>query len=609
MMLIMAVNYFGKIQVYNVDPKDEWRACGYSDVLFDGQFVYYCPFDEGKENGVVLRYNTEKPFKDPTAWSIYDAGDTDGLNTKSYFGLVFDGRYIYFVPASCKDAPYAHCRVLRYDTQGPFGKAESWAAYDAKDTGGEVCRGYRGGVFDGRYVYFVPYMNDDFFGFHCVFLRYDTQGPFKSAESWAAYDAGSIGGGPNKGYWGGVKSGAYIYFSPYNRITDNGRVLRYNISLPFKDPASWSVMDLEAIDANCVNLGTPAADDRYVYFPPGQWVWAEAFALCIARYDRDLPFEDPAAWEILDLRDLEPYPQAHASCYFYGQYVLFGPYKNDLLAYNTELPFTDPSAWTVRDIANSDGEMESYGYRGVAADDLYFYFAPYENDAIGWHSMAMRCHVSPCCNQAAPVPGDEDLTKYYVHSPGPESWEITQNKVTVTDAALGYDHYLYRCYGYGAFEGLRVDFYVKLISASYQAIPDARTIKHGALCFSNRRHGQRKSLTDDDLAVQLRADLLSGVMQGCYIQLDRLDGGEGPRYEISLNTAYFCTLHRDEECLGTATLKIYSDAARTSLLATLTQTGFGSRRWRFIYATRGAGEPTEEENACSYECGDIVVDS
>lgn len=313
-MLIMAVNYFGKIQVYNADPRDEWRACGYSDVLFDGQFVYYCPFDEGGENGVVLRYNTEKPFKDPSAWSIYDAGNTDGLNTKGYFGIVFDGRYIYFVPSSCKDAPYAHCRVLRYDTQMPF----------------------------------------------------------KDPAAWSAYDAGGVGGGPNKGYWGGVKSGEYIYFSPYNRITDNGRVLRYNISMPFKDPASWSVMDLEEIDANCVNLGTPAADERYVYFPPGQWVWAETFELCIARYDRELPFEEPDAWEILDLRSLEPYPQAHASCYFYGQYVLFGPYTNDLLAYDTERPFTDPAAWTVRDVANSDGEMYSYGYRGVAADDLYF---------------------------------------------------------------------------------------------------------------------------------------------------------------------------------------------------------------------------------------------
>ncbi|HOV52765.1 MAG TPA: hypothetical protein PKV83_07450, partial [Methanothrix sp.] len=243
---------------------------------------------------------------------------------------------------------------------------------------------------------------------------------------------------------------------------------------------------------------------------------------------------------------------------------------------------------------------------GVAADDLYFYFAPYDNDAIGWHSLAMRCRVSPCCNQAAPVPGYEDLTKYFVQSPGPESWEITEDKVRVTDAALGYDHYLYHCYGFGAFEGFEVDFYVKLISASYQDIPDARTIKHGALCFSNRRHGQRKSLEDDDLAVQMRADFLGGVLQGCYIQLDRLNGGEGPRYEISLDNAYYCTLLRESGSIGTVTLKIYGDPARTSLLATLTQMGFESR-WRFIYATRGAGEPTDEENACSYECGGIVV--
>ncbi len=601
-------NYFGRLQVYDRD--DEHYAIGYSDVISDGQYIYFCPFDKGEENGIVLRYNTIKPFKDPEAWATYDAGNTDGLNTKSYFGLVFDGRFIYFVPSSYRDPPYAHCRVLRYDTRAPFNLASAWAAYNAENTDGLVCRGYRGAVFDGRFVYFIPYMNDDFGGFHGVFLRYDIRAPFKDPSSWSAYNAESIGGGSNKGYWGGVKDGNFIYFSPYNRIADNGRVLRYNCTMLFKDEDSWDAIDLKLINPNCVNLGSPAADGHYIYFPPGQWIWMETFALCIARYNKDLPFGDPSAWEILDLQDLEPYPQAHACAFFYGKYVLFGPYTNDLLAYDMEKPFKDSNAWTVRDVANSDGEMYSYGYRGVAADGQYFYFAPYDNDAVGFHGLAMRCKVEPCINQIAPILGDEDLTKYFVESPGPESWEISADKVKITDAAIGHDHYLYRCYGFGAFEAFEVEFELKLLSVSYDpSISEPRTIKHGTLCFSNRRHGQRKSLDTDDLAVQLRADFLSGVIQHLYIQLDRLNAGDGPIFEIALGTSYYCTLLRESGSLGTVQLKIYSDPERTNLLATLAQTGFStSRKWRFIYAVRGAGEWTPAEaNACSFEVSWIEI--
>lgn len=612
----MTVSYFGKLEIYNADPEDEWICIGFSDVHFDGQYVYYCPYDKGEENGIVLRYNTSKPFHDSSAWNYYDAGNVDGLNTKNYFGMVFDGRFIYFVPADCRDEIGSHGRVLRFDTKGPINQPSSWAAYDAGDTDSLNCRGYRGAVFDGRFIYFIPHINDGMTGdgFHAVFLRYDTRAPFKATSSWAAYDTSALGG---LGYWGGVLSGNYIYFSPYNRLWghENGRVLRYDYFMPFKDPNAWSVMDLEAINSIAVNFGTPAADENYIYFPSGQWVWVEGFELCVARYNKSLPFEDPSSWEIMEMQYLEPFPQAHGCAFFHGQYVLFGPYEFDLLAYDTHLPFTDPKAWTVADVGHSDGIMGTTGYRGVCADGQYFYFAPYESDYWGFSGLCMRCKVEPCINQIRPVPGDEDLTKYYVEADD-GTWTITEDKLTVAGIrAEWWDWYMYRCYGFNAFQVFEVDFEVMLIAASYDpSIADPRSIKHGTVSFSNIRRGQQPSvyygIYEDDPVVNLRIDFLSGVIQHIYIQLDRLNSGSaGPNYEISLGTSYYCTMKRDAGSLGTITLEIYSDEARTVLLTTLTQTGFSTdRKWRFVYITRAAAEPySGEANACSYEVGGVEV--
>ena len=95
------------------------------------------------------------PLTSFDTFDAYDASHTDGLRTVGYFGAVFDGRYVYFVPEQQADLD-THAVVLRYDTHGPFDNPQSYSAYDAAGTAGLDTRGYYGAVFDGRYVYFVP---------------------------------------------------------------------------------------------------------------------------------------------------------------------------------------------------------------------------------------------------------------------------------------------------------------------------------------------------------------------------------------------------------------------------------------------------------------------
>jgi hypothetical protein len=55
-------------------------------------------YGEVTYHALALRYDTTSDFKDSDSWSAYDAGSTDGLNTKGYKYSASDGKYIYYVP-------------------------------------------------------------------------------------------------------------------------------------------------------------------------------------------------------------------------------------------------------------------------------------------------------------------------------------------------------------------------------------------------------------------------------------------------------------------------------------------------------------------------------
>src|SRR5262249_15598737 len=145
---------------YNAGSTDSLHVSAYQGGVFDGRYIYFVPTYIGAgSGGVVLRYDTQSPFSTSSSWHAYDAGTTSGLNSKGYVGAVFDGHYIYFVPYY-GGGGFSHGVVLRYDTQASFTTPSSWSAYDAGSTDGLVTRGYNGAVFDGRYICFVPYWND-----------------------------------------------------------------------------------------------------------------------------------------------------------------------------------------------------------------------------------------------------------------------------------------------------------------------------------------------------------------------------------------------------------------------------------------------------------------
>jgi hypothetical protein len=252
-------------QAFDASNTSGLNTLGYSGAVFDGHYVYFVPFHNGiSYHGQVLRYDTQMDFANMASWSAYDAGNTSGLNTVGYEGGVFDGRYIYFAPYSAGTSG----KVLRYDTQSAFSNSASWQAFDAGNTSGLNTMGYAGAVFDGRYIYFVPARDN--VSYHGRVLRYDTQSAFSTSSSWQAYDAGNTSGLNTKGYIGGVFDGRYIYFAPIRNDTSvSGNVLRYDTQSAFSNSAGWQAIDAgNTSGLNTKGYAGAVFDGRYIYFTP-----------------------------------------------------------------------------------------------------------------------------------------------------------------------------------------------------------------------------------------------------------------------------------------------------------------------------------------------------
>lgn len=242
---------------------------GYYGAVFDGRHVYFCPnADGGGRHGEFLRYDTQSPFGETNSWTAFDPGSQGvGTDPDGYFGGAFDGRFIYFTPGN--NGSIWHSEVLRYDTQSAFNATNSWRTFDPTANGVSSSRGYVGSVFDGRYVYLVPYYNGaSFFG---QVVRYDTQGDFSVPSAWAAFDPGTAGVGSDPdGFIGGVFDGHYVYFVPYNNgSASSGEILRYDVREEFQAADSWTTYDPASNGIGTARgFAGGAFDGRHVYFVP-----------------------------------------------------------------------------------------------------------------------------------------------------------------------------------------------------------------------------------------------------------------------------------------------------------------------------------------------------
>ena len=385
---------FDAFSAYDAGKTDGLDCRAYLGAVFDGRYVYFSPMtgEYHVANGRVLRYDTQGDFHSPESYSAYDAGCTRGISTKGYYGAVFDGRYVYFVPR--KNYCSNHSRVLRYDTHMDFKSAGSWDAYDAG-----LPHTHQGAAFDGRYIYFSPGYKGDpnaEIEHSGIVIRYDTDADFQDPSSWKRYDAGMTMGLNTVCFDGAGFDGRYVYFAPLL----HSAVLRYDTKGDFENNKSWRAFDAKQVGMD-MNVGT-VFDGRYLYFVP-------YYNSTAVRYDTHGEFTDTGSWQTRDIGNVSGlFTGGSDGGFFDGKYVYFVPFvmpgegivnrgkkvafHANFLRYNTEKDFFDDTSWEAVDASSADG-LETIGYNAGAFDGRYFYGAPWRHgiaDDPGFHGRIQR---------------------------------------------------------------------------------------------------------------------------------------------------------------------------------------------------------------------------
>jgi len=202
------------------------NATKFSGAVLDGRYLYLVPgrFDVA----VTARFDTTVAFTSASSWTVFDVLTVPGADT-GFAGGAFDGRYVYFAPYY--DNTVYQGVATRYDTMAAFGTPASWETFDLTGMNTNA-RGFTGASFDGRFVYLV----ENQFGAYKLVARYDTLRPF--ASGWALFDMTAI---PNfrAGFFGAVFDGEYMYFVPYEN-GNNGVITRFDAKTPPSLPMHWN---------------------------------------------------------------------------------------------------------------------------------------------------------------------------------------------------------------------------------------------------------------------------------------------------------------------------------------------------------------------------------
>jgi hypothetical protein len=367
---------------------------GFVGGVFDGRYIYCSPWWKGQEpqevSGKILRYDTHLEFNDSTSWQVYDAENEDGIpDIRGLEGAVFDGKYVYFVPLHHEGIYYS--KVLRYNTTLAFNDEASWEVFNAEplDSTGTM-KGFIGAVFDGNYVYFVS----NGFAPNGKFLRFNIREDFQDPKSWQIFDLNVVLNYDytKKGFFGGIFDGKYLYFVPFS---NGGTVLRYNTQMDFLDQSSWNSITLKKVMPGATIASTYAGaafDGRYIYFSPINQGTIVRYDTKGDFYSS----ESWHSTSVLNLDSLNGVYGGIGPT-FDGRYVYFPPEyglngrSGKTIIYDTEKDFFDLQSFTFFDLTQVDKDLR--GFEGSVSDGQYIYFMPMNFESP--HAKIIRYNTTP----------------------------------------------------------------------------------------------------------------------------------------------------------------------------------------------------------------------
>eukprot|EP00698_Gefionella_okellyi_P002256 TRINITY_DN1206_c0_g1_i5.p1 TRINITY_DN1206_c0_g1~~TRINITY_DN1206_c0_g1_i5.p1 ORF type:complete len:4563 (-),score=1064.68 TRINITY_DN1206_c0_g1_i5:1590-14723(-) len=345
-----------------------YGASGFSATVFDGRYVYYIPGQDGTAvaPATVLQYD---PYN-PVSGNIH-TGSLSFLQytvfAGGYNGGVYDGRYVYLVPA------YPNCNVFRYDTStNRFTESSSWNVFNpcaSVISGVAAVSGFAGGVFDGRYVYLIP-STTAAAAEHGVMLRFDPK-TFSTASSWLGADLQTTVNAV--GFSAGAFDGRYVYLVPLSTAAGTtARFVRYDTTTTMTGFATFSALDQFTFGTAAQGYYGGTFDGRYVYFVPSVHPTGPTAHSLVLRFDTAATvFSALTGWSAYAVPG-----GGYQGAVFDGRFVYLvgatGVAGSGIARYDTTLTFNEAASWAHQQYTAAGTNM----YVGGVFDGRYVYFAP-----------------------------------------------------------------------------------------------------------------------------------------------------------------------------------------------------------------------------------------
>lgn len=330
-------------------------------------------------NGIVTctpqcRLNIAGCSTPPTTWNAMTADKWSLFNMTPVTGAagsisnVFDGRYIYFVPYGANPPTGSRSGIVaRYDTQNGFASSDSWSHFDLA-TVNPAAIGFLGGAFDGRYVYFIPLYNA---AYHGTVARYDTKGDFTAGSSWKTFDVSSVNPTAT-GFANAAFDGRYLYLAPYTNNGANGTVIysstaaRYDTQAEFGQMASWTTFDTSTLDASARGFLGAAFDGRYVYLIPHYN--GTAYHGIVPRFDTRATtgFTSKDSWTTFNTATVAGSPVGFLGTAFDGRYIYMVQYRKADMSFGALVARYDTQA-DFKDATNAWSTFDAATLAGGSA--------------------------------------------------------------------------------------------------------------------------------------------------------------------------------------------------------------------------------------------------
>ena len=295
---------------------------GYNGIVSDGKYLYYIPGVKVSENNqavvgltthsTFIRYDIDASFLQPASYSTFTNTAQTFTNQNAhlaYSGGCFDGKYVYFAPYKKTDIVtgtsiyQTHGKACRYNTHEPFDNGTSWeymdlsSSFNNTNTGnGWNLTGFSSCIYDGRYVYYVPYEKCNFsgavgdfrWGENTTIARFDTKNPsigggggFNLTSAWNYFNISDAFASTHMkgGFYGAIFDGKYIWYIPSaggfvgdNEGTNNNYwsslLVKYDTHQSFTDPSAYYSFNMADVNADCGGYRGASFDGRYIYLSP-----------------------------------------------------------------------------------------------------------------------------------------------------------------------------------------------------------------------------------------------------------------------------------------------------------------------------------------------------